>query len=794
MGREVHEQSDDVEFENYPPGCMGGIFNVLDFHNWYNVKKMLPHKKFNRGRRGRCCANPQTISMEREPVESQRLLDAEAETIQVQHQPRKTGSTNKRSGKARTEGFSKENDNKHWILGHSAKSQLQQTDSTHHLEPSGFGLGWMNPIILVGKRGDTSDMTSTKSKKHDVHERKDVNQHFEDKGDYGKHANNRRGTRNPKPASIKLDKQVSYNQVEAVDVLEIFKVNKDLFLDILQDPEVGISHHFPGKQTSKVVKLTKSGSFPMPDSPRSGYLRSRTLEHKQKEVWSFRRGEKFVAGAQLSKSKALARTDDRFRSIVKEEASSSSQASDSQRWNHLVMNRLKDIKQRIKQALKERRKSINHTRANVLTLQVSSRDTLSTNEREASESSGKTASSCPPNNADDHDIENSRLRRMIRTKSINESVDRYTQLFQHSASKEANLNHSRSLKLSNEDKVPSRGNNAPKFFRRISSLSDLESFCSLLYEVSCDALSSEIPIRSIQDNETDKETGARKEPKPISFPEDIEKSELVEAVIEAELQENTWEGSNNRGSTGLSADISGEQIAKPCEFNEDAVELTQPTSDLSDIPMPEGLANEAEFFPKERRRISQGSVDYKTMGNSSRFLFFEPDREADPWYIYVKDILELSGFTQDEGRQIWFSPDQPLDPSMFKELETLLHPEVESTIDELGSNCNHQLVFNLVDEALLEIGEKSSVYFPKPFSFNTGISLKLKRNNVVEEVWNNVSKNLASQPEHDQSLDDIVAGDLNKNAWMNLQAESEVVALEMEDLVFDELLDELLCF
>ncbi|XP_039041502.1 uncharacterized protein LOC120180193 isoform X2 [Hibiscus syriacus] len=387
MGREVHQPSDDVEFENYHPGCMRGIFNVLDNHHWYNVKKMLPHRKFNRGRRSRWCANPRTLSMEREPVESQRLLDAEAEQIQVQQQTRQTGSTNKRSGNAPTKGLTskekakEENDNKDWILVHSAKSQLQQTDSTHHLEPSGFDLGWMNPIILVRKLGNTSDTTSTKSKKPNIRERKNADQHFEHEGNSGKHANNNRGTRNLKATSIKLNKQVPYNQVEAVDVLEIFKANKDLFLDILQDPEVGISQHFPGKHTSKAVKLTKSGSFSMPDSPRSDYLRSSTLEHKQKEVWSFRRGEKFIAGAQLSKSKALTRTDDHFRSIIKEEASSSFQASDSQRWNHLVMNRLKDIKQRIKQSLKDRRKSINHTRANEFTLRVSSSDTLSTNER-----------------------------------------------------------------------------------------------------------------------------------------------------------------------------------------------------------------------------------------------------------------------------------------------------------------------------------------------------------------------------------------------------------------------------
>ncbi|GMI92149.1 TON1 Recruiting Motif 32 [Hibiscus trionum] len=756
MGRGFHEQSEDVEFENYHPGCMGGLFNVLDYHHWYNVKKMLPHRKFNRGRRSRCCSNPQTISMEREPVESQRLLDAEAEQIQ---QTRKTGSTNKSSGKAPAKGLKEESDNKHWISGHSTRSQLQETDST-------FGLGWMNPIILVRKQGDTSDTSSTKSKKPDIHERKNADQHFEHKGNSEKHANNKRGTQNQK-----LNKQVSYNQVEAVDVLEIFKVNQDLFLDILQDPEVGISQNFPGKQTSKAVKLTKSGSFPMPDSPRTGYIRSTTLEHKQKEVWSFRREEKSAAGAELSKSKALMRTDECFRSIVKEEASSSSQGSDSQRWNHLVMNRLKDIKQRLKQALKERRKSSNHARANELTPQASSIDTLYTNDRDTSESSEKTANSCPPISADEHDIDNGRLKRMIRTKSINESLDRYTQLFQHSGSKEPNLNHTRSLKLRIEDKVPSRGNNTPKFFRRISSLSDLESFCSLIYEVSCDAHSSEVPIRSIQENDADKETDAHNEPKLTSFPEDTDKFEHVEAVIEAELQENTREGSNKRGSTGVLVDKSGEQVAEPCDITKGL--------GLKHSNFPDG---EAEYFTKESSEISQGSVDY------------EPEREADPWYNYVKDILELSGFTQDEGRQTWFSPDQPLDPSMFKELETLLHPELESTIDEVGSSCNHQLVFDLVDEALLEMGEKSCVYFPKPFSFDCGISLKLKRNNVVEEVWTKVSKKLASQPEHDQSLDDIVAGDLDKNAWMNLQVESEVVALGLEDLVFDELLDEVLCF
>ncbi|XVE79582.1 hypothetical protein DITRI_Ditri14bG0070200 [Diplodiscus trichospermus] len=654
MGREFHEHSDDIEFENYHPGCIGGLFNVLDYHHWYNVKRMFPNRKSNRGRHARCCVNPQTISMEREPRETQGLLDVEEGHIQVRQQTRKTGLTNKSSGKALTKGLTgkeklKEENHKHQSLGFSARPQSQQTDSTHHLEHSGFGLGWMNPIILVQKRGDMSDTSSmysppetlrkqvTMSKRPGVHDRADPD-NLEHKENFGKHVlfqkkfDKRRGTGtliNQKLMAKKLNKEVSGNTAkEGVDDLEMFKVNKDLFLDIFQDPEVGISQHFPGKQTLRTVKLTKSGSFPLTGSPRTRYLMSGTLEHKQKEVWTFRKGEKSFVDTQLSKSRGL-RTDDSFKSIITEEASTSSQGSDSQRWNHLVMNRLKDIKQRIKQALKERRQSINHTMADRITLQVSSRDKFFPNERGMSESLEKTTmepdtinnvNSSPQTDASDRNMRNGKLNRIRRTKSINDSLDRYTRLFEHSVSKEADLHHSKSLKLTNEDKVPS-GGRVPKFFRRISSLSDLESFCSLLKEVSRDAFSSEMPVRSIPNYDANKESNAHNEPKSISFPKEVD--ELVEAVLETGLQEKMTEG-NNRSSASLLADRNREETAKPCDLDEDIVELpmeknsphqeeesvsavnpsrelTQPTSDLSDVTS------------KAENQISEGKYVYLTI-------------------------------------------------------------------------------------------------------------------------------------------------------------------------------------
>lgn len=414
------------------------------------------------------------------------------------------------SGKGKT----KEDNHKHWILGLSDRPKLHQT-------------GWMNPIILVRKRS---------SKKPDIHDKE-----LESSEKHGVFKNKfNRTLMNQKPMSQKHhNKEVSYDhQVkEGVDVLEIFKVNKDLFLDILQDPEVGISQqYFPGNQTSKTVKLVKSGSFP--GSPQTRYLRSSTLEHKQNEFWSFRKAEKSVP-----------------------------QGSDSQRWNHLVMNRFKDIKQRIKQGLKEKRKSsIN---------QMTMADSISN-------SNGGV------------------LNRISRTKSINESLDRYTQLFENSVSKVGGLHHSKSLKLTTEDK-----GRVPKFFRRISSLSDLDSFCSLLHEVSRDAFSSEMSIRSILNYDANKEIGAHDKPKSISFPQGMDKFELVEAVLEAELQEKIT-GGNNRSST-KQCDVDEDivqlemEITSAHQEQEESVfvvkpirELIQPTSDSSDLtsraehPIPEG--------------------------------------------------------------------------------------------------------------------------------------------------------------------------------------------------------------
>ncbi|XP_052174395.1 uncharacterized protein LOC127789540 isoform X2 [Diospyros lotus] len=162
-------------------------------------------------------------------------------------------------------------------------------------------------------------------------------------------------------------------------------------------------------------------------------------------------------------------------------------------------------------------------------------------------------------------------------------------------------------------------------------------------------------------------------------------------------------------------------------------------------------------------------------------------------FNFVKYALDLSGFSRDELLGMWHSPEQPLDPALFKEVEDYLVPELDSSeTEEEAINLNHLLLFDVINEVLLEIHERSFTYWPVPLSSTSQIRPFPVGHHVLEEVWENIRWYLSWRPEVDQSLDDAVTRDLARSdGWMNLQFESECVCLELEDIIFDDLLDEL---
>lgn len=159
----------------------------------------------------------------------------------------------------------------------------------------------------------------------------------------------------------------------------------------------------------------------------------------------------------------------------------------------------------------------------------------------------------------------------------------------------------------------------------------------------------------------------------------------------------------------------------------------------------------------------------------------------------MRDVLELSGLTGKEYLEEWHSLDQPMSPSVFEEMETCLPDETRSAAgEEVSGSCDHQLLFDLVNQALLEIYQRSFTYYPRALSYSCRVHPMPVKDHFVEAVWTSIRGRLSSGQE--QTLNDVVAGDLAKDdGWMNMQSETECLALGVEDFIFHELLDELLC-
>jgi len=167
---------------------------------------------------------------------------------------------------------------------------------------------------------------------------------------------------------------------------------------------------------------------------------------------------------------------------------------------------------------------------------------------------------------------------------------------------------------------------------------------------------------------------------------------------------------------------------------------------------------------------------------------------------YAKYVLDLMGFTAGEDPYgAWHSLDQPLDPALFDGIEVccpfeakLWNKEAVGTL----SKYHRKVLFALINEALMYVHERSYVYYPKLLSYSCHVRPAPKgKNQVVEEVWEFMSQYLRWRQELDPVLNLAVPRDLSEEGrgWMNLQTDSECLALYLEDSIFDELLEEIIC-
>ncbi|KAJ7950325.1 Protein TRM32 [Quillaja saponaria] len=226
------------------------------------------------------------------------------------------------------------------------------------------------------------------------------------------------------------------------------------------------------------------------------------------------------------------------------------------------------------------------------------------------------------------------------------------------------------------------------------------------------------------------------------------------------------------------------------------------TSEESELNprLSEGMDNLAEQHQASMDTpiVAESKADYQTFEIlSKQWKYGIPQLQVDAKdkakFDFVRDVLELSGLSGHDSIGTWHSDDQPIDPSVYEEIEGCLLLDPDCSGNEESGHCNHMLLFDLINEVLVEIYGRSYSYCPMSLSSLCSIRLMPAGNHVLREVWSLISWYLSLRSEADQPLDYVVSRDLAKgDGWMNLQFETECVGLELEDLIIDDLLEEFL--
>ncbi|WCJ28298.1 hypothetical protein M5689_009999 [Euphorbia peplus] len=431
----------------------------------------------------------------------------------------------------------------------------------------------------------------------------------------------------------------------------------------------------------------------------------------------------------------------------------SSIAPEYKRRNHVVMNRFMDLKHKLKHMIKQNNNEKHRVAMDGILHKIPhgkevpkdlKKDIVDHVKKQTTSKDVKESDSSHPFKSGKH---------FNRTSSLKESLDRYSQLYETSFNREPK----QTSKLRIED-VISPQVNLSKTIRRILSSPNLNYFA---YQSDDSTNLYTSPVRKGLDS-------------PI-------RAENLDTETKSSLI-----------SDDSNAILSSETIPEP-EFPED-ISSPEKLSALEDLKPSIDIELPPDTIDSTKDKsimdiIREAETRDGKLETPRKDLEFEKDKAE---FDYVKDILHLSGFSGSELLGTWYSDDQPLDPSMLEEMDLVIfNPECFG--DEEGYPCYNLLLFDLINQVLMEIYANSYTYYPSPLTSLSRIHPMPVGGRVFDEVWANISWYLSFTPESsDQLLDYIATRDYSRNdGWMNLQFDCECVAMEVDDMIFDDLLDDI---
>ncbi|GMG98258.1 hypothetical protein Nepgr_000098 [Nepenthes gracilis] len=294
MGKHIYVRLE----EDSDPGCVWGFLQILGYHQWRGIKGILQRRK--RGKRKSNRSNAK-LKQTKQNGAQQEFSEPEPNSISVKWGNPKTGSMSTKQVKSSikaliAEEISKDDDSKCRVSGSPEQSPLK----TVHAKPSFHGFQdrsaeWRGLALLLKNGMDIStpklqDLHLLKAQETPVpsNEEPPLEKSGKSRGklsnqmlaNYGKHR--------------RFLTQIGLK--DNIDFLELLKVNKEPFLEILHDPDAALASELfsRSEDRQKTARLIKSGSFPSANSSHNRFSTPSKLEHKHTEIWPVVKGKKLL--------------------------------------------------------------------------------------------------------------------------------------------------------------------------------------------------------------------------------------------------------------------------------------------------------------------------------------------------------------------------------------------------------------------------------------------------------------------------------------------------------------------
>ncbi|XP_010543308.1 PREDICTED: uncharacterized protein LOC104816274 isoform X2 [Tarenaya hassleriana] len=652
-------------------------------------------------------------------------------------------------------------------------------------------IGSLNPLFLMSEESSCSDNDECKV---DVDENGSDVKERDSKKKKKKKKRDKKAWYDPKlihdEELVENDDASPRRSKACLDALNLIHMNRNFLLKVLQGPDSPLARHFNSQHTSSArTVLTKAGSFPVPSSP--GKRDSQPKDHNvllaksngNERDSSDGVDKKFPAPSIAVEYRAdgIQKLNDTIAKFAAEDSSGPGYTSKRGK-NQVVVKRFKDLRQKIRHVINEHKNEKHRITMDAVLDKVPRKYGFSKDLRQDVFYQLKGPS------VDRNQKGDSKLKQIRRTSSLGGSLDRYLQLYECSFQREGKSQISEKSQPEAEESVlPSRV--APKILGRILSLPEMKCYSFKLEE------SSEKQVGEFATARTSDELGQ----------DDLVSIDQLDTAIESEASEDTVDATERKLELAAASDSEEEKVETEIDDelmldtelqHDHCKETTTKSSDESSEDSP---CLECSFsFDEDAPEVSiSQEIDAETEKQLERVandedVEVEAEDRAD--FNYVRDILEISGFRTKESLSTWNSDYQPLDPLVYEEVTTgCMLEDPECWGNEEGGNCYHLLLFDLINEVLIEIYERSYYYSPMPLSSLCRIHPMPAGYSVLKDVWIRISGYLRWKPIEGQPLDQLVSRDLSKSdGWMNLQFDSECVGLEVEDLIFDQLLEEFL--